>query len=615
MSLFRVWRNFCTATLLANISLADLTERQTPRPTGHWLSPEYKWIFEYPLPIASVKSPKQTFKAPSGADIDYYEVELKSHQKQIYPNLPPTDMTGYDGMSPGPMFIMQKGREAVIRFSNNGPSDMSVHVHGQYNRAPFDGWAADTADPGQYKDYYYPNAQNARTIWYHDHSEFTTGEHTYHGQSGFYILTDPEEQALGLPNGGHDITLSLDAKVYHANGSLNYDTNNNAGLWGDIIQVNWQPWPHHKVEPRKYRLRFLNGAVSRTFSISFTPDSRPNSKIDFHVIGSDGGLFSGPVRTNNLALSMGERYETIVDFSNYKGQNVTIYNSRGMGENADYAATDLVMRFVVGDTVTDNTNNGPVPSYLHNVPAIPANAVAEKNFAFDRVGDKWVINGVGWADIEHRILTKPKLGNVEIWTLTNGNGGGTHPVHIHLVDFQVLSRTGGRNTVLPYESAGLKDVVWLAGGETVRVVARYAPWAGLYMFHCHNLVHEDHDMLVSFNVSTLSQWGYSPNETIFIDPLTPEFRPKPIVGEDFTDAAIQKKLQWFYDSDAYKRGNLAAVYSGLDAGGGGGGGGGGSGSATATAQVRGKTRLISRTLGPQEVQRGRGKRQRGASHL
>jgi bilirubin oxidase len=181
-------------------------------------------------------------------------------------------------------------------------------------------------------------------------------------------------------------------------------------------------------------------------------------------------------------MSVGERYEIIVDFANYAGKNFTMRNGRSPGENIDYAATDRVMRFVVGDTVSDSSNNDDVPRTLREIPPIPTEEPA-KDFAFERVDNEWVINGVGFADIENRILTRPQLGADEIWVLKNAGGGATHPVHIHLVDFQVLSRTGGRNEVLPYEAAGRKDVVYLAPGETVQVVARYAPWAGVYMFH------------------------------------------------------------------------------------------------------------------------------------
>ncbi|KAF2470226.1 uncharacterized protein BDR25DRAFT_226954 [Lindgomyces ingoldianus] len=574
MPLTNVWTLACLSLTFASFSQAEIKALRgnpsssvtntaggfVPGSAGSWLSPPYEWFFEYPMPVAPIKSSKLTYTNSSTQDtIDYYEVELKSFQKQIYPNLKPTELVGYDGISPGPMFIMQKGREAVVRFSNKGPTNLSVHVHGQYNRAPWDGWAGDIALPGQYKDYYYPNSQNARTIWYHDHSEYATAEDTYRGQQGFYIITDVEEQGLGLPSGEYDVTIAIDAKVYNPDGSLRFDTNDNVGLWGDIIHANGQPWPYLSVEPRKYRLRLLNGAISRTFSISLSvekTDGFGDKIIDFNVIASDGGLFAHPVETTNLQISMGERYEIIVDFSNYGGKNITMKNARGMGENIDYVATDMVMRFTVGNSVSNNSNNN-LPSNLVHVPFPPDKTEADKDFTFERIGDEWLINGVGFSDVEHRILTKPPRGAVEVWTLHN-SGQGTHPVHIHLVDFQVLSRTGGRNTVYPYEAAGLKDVVWLAAGETVRVAARYAPWDGVYMFHCHNLVHEDHDMLVAFNVTQLGKWGYG-ESTHLIDPMEPEYRPKNIDPADYASDAIVKKLSWFYSSDAYHHGKETEV--------------------------------------------------------
>ncbi|KNG45471.1 bilirubin oxidase [Stemphylium lycopersici] len=476
----------------------------------------------------------------TGAVIDYYEVEVKPAKKQIYPDLPATDLYTYDGQEP----------EAVVRFTNNSPTNSSVHVHGQYNRAPFDGWAADYSQPGQYKDYYYPNAQNARTIWYHDHSEFQTGKNVYMGLHAFYLISDEEEQRLGLPDGVHDVPLVLTSRQYAEDGSLVYDTNNNTGLWGDVIEVNGQPWPYFRVEPRKYRFRMLDGAVSRSFVISLQQDGI-NKTIDFDVIGSDGGLFNHPVRTSEFAIAEGERYEIVVDFSNYNGKNITMFNDRGMAGNLDYAATDRIMRFVVLDPLIDLDDDRPLPKDLNNIPP-PPEAEITKNFTFSRIKGEWVINGVGWADIENRILTRPILGQDEIWELRHGGGNASHPVHIHLVDFQILSRTGGRNTVMPYEAAGMKDVVWIAPGEVVRVVARYAPWKGVYMFHCHNLVHEDHDMLVAFNVTQLEKWGYD-NTTMFIDPMEPQFRPKDIKNADYTESAIRKKLDWFYQTNAYNR--------------------------------------------------------------
>ena len=205
-------------------------------------------------------------------------------------------------------------------------------------------------------------------------------------------------------------------------------------------------------------------------------------------------MFNSPVRTNDIAMSMAERYEIVVDFSGYEGQNITLLNGRGLGENADYAATDRVMRFKVGNSVSDSSNNGDVPGTLRSEQVMIPSSSSSKDFTFAiGEGGHWTINGVGFKDVENRILTKPDSGSWETWTLRNGRGGATHPVHIHLVDFKVISRSGGRGQVADYEGAGWKDVVWLAAGEEVQVIARYAPWPGVYLFHCHNFVHEDHE--------------------------------------------------------------------------------------------------------------------------
>lgn len=118
--------------------------------------------------------------------IDYYEIDILPFQKQIYPGKRAASMVGYDGISPGPTFIIEKGRETVVRFTNKARNDSSIHLHGSYSvsiqspisralthtsqRAPWDGWAEDKIAPGQYKDYYWPNSQSARYSWYHDHA-------------------------------------------------------------------------------------------------------------------------------------------------------------------------------------------------------------------------------------------------------------------------------------------------------------------------------------------------------------------------------------------------------------------------------------------------------------
>jgi FtsP/CotA-like multicopper oxidase with cupredoxin domain len=119
-----------------------------------WLSPEYKEIFQNPLPFPPDKKVTYTYKnSTTGNEIDFYEVDVKPFEQQVYKGKKPARLVGYDGISPGPTFRMTKGREAVVRFLNHGDKDLSVHLHGSYSRAAFDGWAEDVTKPGQYKDY------------------------------------------------------------------------------------------------------------------------------------------------------------------------------------------------------------------------------------------------------------------------------------------------------------------------------------------------------------------------------------------------------------------------------------------------------------------------------
>jgi hypothetical protein len=268
---------------------------------------------------------------------------------------------------------------------------------------------------------------------------------------------------------------------------------------------------------------------------------------------------------------MAERYEIVFDFSQYAGQSLELRNApraNDFSADEDYAATDKVMKFVVSSTPVSDPST--VPNTLRTVPFPPASSGIDHHFRFHRSNSQWLINDVGFADVENRILANVPRGKVEIWELENSSGGWTHPIHVHLVDFRVLQRTGGDNRgVMPYESAGLKDVVWLAKNEKVLVEAHYAPWNGVYMFHCHNLIHEDQDMMAAFNVTKLQNFGYT-EETDFGDPMDPRWRAVPYLQSDFTartgpftDLAITTKVQQLAEQQPYSE--LAQVEAALDA--------------------------------------------------
>ncbi|THW69970.1 oxidase cueO precursor [Aureobasidium pullulans] len=397
-----------------------------------WLSPVYQNFFEFPLPVPPTAKPVKSYD-----NIDYYEIDIKPVDIEIYPGKKARHV-GYDGIVPGPTFRMQQGREAVVRFINHADRANSVHLHGSYSRAPFDGWAEDTTEPGQYKDYYYPNAQAARTLWYHDHAVGHTAENAYYGQAGFYILEDAQKNALNLPSGNYDIPLALAAKRYNADGTL-WDPEANGettSVFGDVIQVNGQPWPYLAVEPRKYLFRFLDTSISRSFQLYAEADKKVGTRIPFTVIGSDAGLLASPVDTTQLDISMAERWEVVFDFSAYAGQNVTLKNTGKVGADDDFDGTDRVMRFMVGNSVSDTKGNGALPSTLRTVPMPPPKTGIDRSYEFMRSNGEWQVNGVTWADVEDRVIAKPQRGAVELWELKNGAGGWTHPIHIHLIVFK-----------------------------------------------------------------------------------------------------------------------------------------------------------------------------------
>jgi len=282
---------------------------------------------------------------------------------------------------------------------------------------------------GQYKDYYYPGGQSARTLWYHDHAVHHTAENAYYGQAGFYILHDPAEDSLGLPSGNYDVPLALASKQYNVDGTLFSPADERDSLWGDVIHVNGQPWPYLKVEPRKYRLRFLDTSISRSFNLYFEADGAAGTKLPFNVIASDSGLLSKPIPTNNLEISMAERWDVVFDFAAYAGKNITVRNNRDVMTDEDYNGTDKVMRFVVGNTVLSTANNN-LPGALRTIPYPPAKTTVDKHFRFERSNGEWQINGVTFADVENRILAKPPRGATEVWELENSSGGWSHPIHI-----------------------------------------------------------------------------------------------------------------------------------------------------------------------------------------
>src|SRR3954469_22624855 len=268
-------------------------------------------------------------------------------------------LPGQAPTTPGPTIHAKRGTPLTVTQANRLPAThpflnydpwTSTHLHGSASKPQYDGYASDITKVGQTKRYVYPNKQDARTLWYHDHGVHHTAENAYMGLAAQYHLHDDVEDRLPIPKGKYDCPLILADKMFGADGNFMYDDAGHTGLWGDVNLVNGVPWPKMAVEPRKYRFRVLNAAISRGYRLQLA-DGQP-----VKVIGTDGGLMPKPQTTVQLRIGMAERYEIVIDFAKYKGKSIELLNL-GVPNSTDYDNTGKIMRFDVGTTVTDPTNN------------------------------------------------------------------------------------------------------------------------------------------------------------------------------------------------------------------------------------------------------------------
>ena len=508
-------------------------------------------LFQLPLPSPPEATPvgTTTVTTPSGVlkQADVFELTARVGQAQILPGFGPTKIWGYNGQAPGPLFRAQSGRPIVIRYTNalttadTGSSELGVssHLHGGNVDGFSDGHPNNQVPPGATKQYTYFNEQPAATMWYHDHGIHHTARNVYHGLASFYLLSDAHEASLNLPSGVFDVPLLLQSKFFNADGSLNFppgdrpETAPGEGVLGDTVLVNGAAWPFMNVQRRKYRFRFLNGSNAREFLLALST-SQP-----FLQIGTEGGLLPGPVTQPTIHITPAERYEVVIDFSIYPGgTNVVLQNRLESGNLGN------VMQFrVLPGTVTDTSQ---VPSQLMAADLLtrfnalrqlgadlraaeqrgaprPAQIAQVRNFRFERSGGGFAINGQFFElNVDN---ATPRAGTFEVWNLENDSGGWFHPVHLHLLHagfgFVVIDRNG-----VPIGPAdlefGWKETVNVGrNNESVRVLMQWpdvpvnpnnsnaAQVAGQpafdfferrYVFHCHNVDHEDHDMMAQIRV-------------------------------------------------------------------------------------------------------------------
>lgn len=466
--------------------------------------------YQRPLTMPAVLTPSSRTE-----DADVYRIRQYAVPMEVVPGYRTTVWT-YGGSFPGPTIRSQAGRRTVVEHTNELPVPTVVHLHGGVTPPEHDGYPTDLILPDESwagyghggettvrtRTYEYPLQQRGATLWYHDHRMDFTGPAVWNGLAGFHLVTDPEEEVLDLPHGDRELPLALMDRAFDTHGQFLYPSLDRelidppgvrhpyeSGMLGDAILVNGRAWPYHQVETALYRLRLLNASNARRYRLRFEVDGE-NTDLPLSQIGSDHGLLARPVRHEALQLAPAERFDVLVDFRRLRpGAQVRVVNDLGSGSTAE------VMRFDVARSVTDDRAvPDSLSSGIERLQEADAVRTRQMTFRSKSIDGRhgWVVNGLPFdPEVTHATV---ELGSTEIWELA---GDFHHPVHLHLAPFQVLGRgTGGPG---PFDS-GWKDTIDLQPAERARIIVRFEGYRGRYVFHCHNLEHEDMMMMANFDV-------------------------------------------------------------------------------------------------------------------
>ena len=464
-----------------------------------------------------------------------------------YPQQPIWGFSGQTGeaTTPGPVLFNRYGQSIICRIYNDLPAnhvgfgtpEISTHLHNLHTPSESDGFPGDfysatkagpfLSSPGQFQDHFYPNVyagldefggignykEALGTLWYHDHTMDFTAPNLVKGMAGFYYIfdhidsgneNDTNPEALRLPSHPFDYPIFLQDKRFDSNGRLFFDQFAPEGILGDKITVNGKIEPVLHVQRRKYRFRFLNGGPTRFYEI-YLQNKSANTIYTYTYIANDGNLLPAPLLNQfKFRIGVAERGDIVVDFSKFApGTELYFVNqleqtdTRGPG-NVRAPGTRLLKLVVDNVTPTDPSR---VPSVLRPLPDIPTNftGVPVRRWEFSRSGGLWTVNNQLFnVNVVRAAIPQ---GRGEIWELVNPDDGWQHPVHIHFEEGRILSKSAnGVNVLIPANEKGRKDVYVVGKNETVRVFLRFRDFLGKYPMHCHNLTHEDHAMMIRWDI-------------------------------------------------------------------------------------------------------------------
>ena len=467
---------------------------------------------------------------------DLYEVHQKLTPVSISPDLPTQFLWGFDGMVPGPTYVAKYGRPVLVRNFNELPPlgqnggfglpSVSTHLHNGHTPSESDGGPCFFFERGQFYDHHYPNVlagvlsthqaqggdinESMSTLWYHDHRVDFTSQNVYKGLAGFYLLfnefdTGNENTGFHLPSFPEfDIPMMFADKVVDDDGQIAFDLFNLDGIIGDTFTVNGKVQPFLEVQPRRYRFRWLDGGPSRFYELFITDLDNPNNHNMFWQVSNDGNLLPKPVQVESVRIGVAERADVVIDFRQFAGKSVYIENRllqvNGQGPTGTILPAgqgNLLVRIDVGTRDVNDQSIDPAKiKKFYDLPDKTEAPRITRTFNFDRLNGQWSINGHFMTCEDRRVRIQKN--SVEHWVLGNLSGDWQHPIHIHFEEHQILSRQ--RRPVGPVEG-GRKDVVRLTENERVELFFRFRDFTGTYPLHCHNTVHEDHAMMLLWEIA------------------------------------------------------------------------------------------------------------------
>jgi FtsP/CotA-like multicopper oxidase with cupredoxin domain len=545
--------------------VADLQILPVMQPASSLLNPP-------PLPKAHQRYDEFTPKK-------FYQIQEQEFLWQYHPD-PPYNKGSWswgfaDGgaptkpVTPGPTYHARYGEPILVRRYNDLPPvgrgkvqfampRTTSHLHNAHTASESDGYPMDYIGSGEYWDHHYacfPAGHDPKekltTLWYHDHMMDFTAANVYAGLAGFFLFFDEQDSgdendrnpnAFRLPSGQYDVPLMLNDILFNKDGQVIFNTLNTDGMLGDMYTVNRIIQPKFTVQRRKYRFRILNSGPSRFYQLFLSSGKDRETLHPFTIITGDGNFLPQPISANSIYLSVAQRVDVVLDFSQFKdGDQLYLQNrleqTNGRGPSgrmlSPLEAPDIMRFDITGGLVEDGSR---IPSKLRELPAIDLNEVKRRRlWQFDYRGGLWTINAKVAGDLDCSDA-EIQEGSAEMWTIRNEGKNWSHPIHSHFTEFllyKVNGRTFGprqiqsRDPADPlrrYEFVNVepaatsaafrwtgrpinvfmggkrRDITTLLPNDEIEIFMRWQDFHGRYVMHCHNVVHEDHAMMIRWDI-------------------------------------------------------------------------------------------------------------------